>query len=87
MNLVGADIVIHLDPWWYFAVEEQATDRAHRIGQTRPVTVYKLIAHDSIEEKVVSLQEEKRQASSDIVQTSLNGIDTLSQEDIRFILQ
>ena len=87
LNLVGADIVIHLDPWWNFAVEEQATDRAHRIGQTRPVTVYKLIAHDSIEEKVVALQEEKRQTSGDVIQTSLNGIDSLTAEDIRLILQ
>ena len=87
LNLIGADIVIHLDPWWNFAVEEQATDRAHRIGQTKPVTVYKLIAHDSIEEKVVSLQEEKRQTSNEVVQTGLDGSDSLSAEDIQFILQ
>ena len=87
LNLVGADTVIHLDPWWNFAVEEQATDRAYRIGQTKPVTVYKLIAHDSIEEKVIALQEKKRQASSDVVQTSLSGIDTFTQDDIRFILE
>ena len=86
LNLVGADTVIHLDPWWNFAVEEQATDRAYRIGQTKPVTVYKLIAHDSIEEKVVALQEKKRQASSDVVQTSVDGIDSLTTADIQFIL-
>ena len=86
LNLVGADIVIHLDPWWNFAVEEQATDRAYRIGQTKPITVYKLIAHDSIEEKVIALQEQKRQASSDVVQTSLKGIDSFSTEDIQYIL-
>ena len=87
LNLVGADTVIHLDPWWNFAVEEQATDRAYRIGQTKPVTVYKLIAHDSIEEKVIALQEKKRQASKDVVQTSMDGIDTFSSEDIRYILE
>ena len=79
--------MIHLDPWWNFAVEEQATDRAYRIGQTKPVTVYKLIAHDSIEEKVIALQEKKRQASKDVVQTSMDGIDTFSSEDIRYILE
>lgn len=87
LNLVGADTVIHLDPWWNFAVEEQATDRAYRIGQTKPVTVYKLICHDSIEEKVIELQEKKRQASSDVVHSSMDGIDTFSQEDIQYILE
>ena len=87
LNLIGADTVIHLDPWWNFAVEEQATDRAYRIGQTKPVTVYKLVTHDSIEEKVISLQEKKRQTSDYVVQRSINGIDSFSQEDIRFILE
>ncbi len=87
LNLIGADTVIHLDPWWNFAVEEQATDRAYRIGQTKPVTVYKLISYDSIEEKVVELQEKKRQASADVVHTSIDGIDSFSSDDIQFILQ
>ena len=87
LNLIGADTVIHLDPWWNFAVEEQATDRAYRIGQTKPVTVYKLISHDSIEEKVVELQEKKRQASADVVHTSVEGIDSFTVDDIRYILQ
>ncbi|MBQ9008392.1 MAG: SNF2 helicase associated domain-containing protein [Clostridia bacterium] len=87
LNLIGADTVIHMDPWWNFAVEEQATDRAYRIGQTKPVTVYKLISHDSIEEKVVELQEKKRKASADVVHTSIEGIDSLSADDINFILE
>ena len=87
LNLVGADTVIHLDPWWNFAVEEQATDRAYRIGQTKPVTVYKLVAHDSIEEKIIALQEKKRQASDDVVQTEMNGIKAFTAEDIKYILQ
>ena len=55
LNLTGADYVIHLDPWWNPAVEDQATDRAHRIGQTRPVTVYRLVAKDTIEEQILRL--------------------------------
>src|SRR5690606_7321216 len=53
INLTAADYVIHLDPWWNPAVEDQATDRAHRIGQTRPVTVYRLISHGTIEEQIL----------------------------------
>ncbi len=60
INLTAADYVIHLDPWWNPAVEDQATDRAHRIGQTRPVTVYRLIARGTIEEKILSLHSDKR---------------------------
>jgi SNF2 family DNA or RNA helicase len=61
LNLTGADTVIHFDPWWNPAVEDQATDRAHRIGQTRVVTSYKLIARDTIEEKILALQNRKRE--------------------------
>lgn len=60
LNLTAADTVIHYDPWWNPAVEAQASDRAHRIGQTRPVFIYKLIAQDTVEEKMLALQEEKR---------------------------
>jgi SNF2 family DNA or RNA helicase len=60
LNLTAADYVIHLDPWWNPAVEAQATDRAHRIGQERPVTVYRLITKDTIEESIVALYEHKR---------------------------
>ncbi|MCB1610749.1 MAG: SWF/SNF helicase family protein, partial [Xanthomonadales bacterium] len=61
LNLTAADYVIHLDPWWNPAVEQQATDRAHRIGQTRPVTVYKLVVKGSIEEQILSLHGAKRE--------------------------
>ena len=64
LNLTAADYVIHLDPWWNPAVEAQATDRAHRIGQERPVTVYRLITKDSIEEKIVELHSSKRGVAS-----------------------
>jgi superfamily II DNA or RNA helicase len=60
INLTAADYVIHLDPWWNPAVEDQATDRAHRIGQTRPVTVYRLVAKGTIEEQILSLHRDKR---------------------------
>ncbi|MET0791217.1 MAG: C-terminal helicase domain-containing protein, partial [Polyangiaceae bacterium] len=61
LNLTAADYVIHLDPWWNPAVQAQATDRAHRIGQERPVTVYRLITKNSIEDSIVKLHETKQQ--------------------------
>ena len=69
LNLTGADVVIHYDPWWNQAVQNQATDRAHRIGQTKKVTVYKLIAKDTIEERIMQMQESKR----DLVNSVLGG--------------
>ncbi len=60
LNLTAADYVIHMDPWWNPAVEDQASDRAHRIGQTRPVTIYRLVAQQTIEEKIVDLHKTKR---------------------------
>ena len=71
LNLTGADYVIHLDPWWNPAVEDQATDRAHRIGQTRPVTVYRLVAKDTIEEQILKLHGDKR----NLVAGVLDGTD------------
>lgn len=69
LNLTGADTVIHFDPWWNPAVEDQATDRAHRIGQTKVVTNYKLIARDTVEEKILTLQNRKRE----IIQSTISG--------------
>lgn len=86
LNLQGADIVIHLDPWWNIASEEQATDRAYRIGQTRNVNVYKLIAHDSIEEKVVSLQKKKKKLYDALISDSDKPLTSLTKEDIAFLL-
>jgi superfamily II DNA or RNA helicase len=70
LNLTAADVVIHYDPWWNPAVEEQATDRAHRIGQTKPVFVYKLVVMDSVEERVEVLKEQKRDLLDLIFQVS-----------------
>ncbi len=67
LNLTAADIVIHYDPWWNVAVQNQATDRAHRIGQKNPVTVYKLIAKDTIEEKILRLQEKKSELAEQLL--------------------
>ena len=61
LNLTAADTVIHVDPWWNPAVEAQATDRAHRIGQSRVVTSYKLITRNTVEEKILALQNKKRE--------------------------
>jgi len=74
LNLTAADTVIHFDPWWNPAVEAQATDRAHRIGQTRLVTSYKLIARDTIEEKILTLQNRKRE----VIQATLGGEEELA---------
>ncbi len=86
LNLYGADTVIHLDPWWNFAVEDQATDRAHRLGQKKPVTVYKLVAHDSIEEKVINLQESKRALYEEVIRNGTENITSLSDDEIKYLL-
>ncbi len=81
LNLTAADYVIHMDPWWNPAVEDQASDRAHRIGQQRPVTIYRLVAKDTIEEKIVSLHQHKR----DLADSLLEGADMsgkMSTEDL-----
>ncbi len=67
LNLTAADYVIHLDPWWNPAVEDQASDRAHRIGQTRPVTVYRLVMRTTIEQKILSLHESKREIADHLL--------------------
>jgi len=86
LNLTGADTVIHFDPWWNPAVEDQATDRAHRIGQTRVVTSYKLITRDTVEEKILTLQNRKR----DIIQATIGGeaefAESLNWEEIQELL-
>jgi SNF2 family DNA or RNA helicase len=85
LNLTGADVVIHFDPWWNPAVEEQATDRAHRIGQYKTVEVIKLIAQGSIEEKIYNLQEKKKAIINSVMSeesTEESLISQMSQEDI-----
>ena len=86
LNLTAADFVIHMDPWWNPAVEDQASDRAHRIGQQRPVTIYRLVAQGPIEEKIVALHHQKR----DLAEQLLEGTGTdgwISAEDLLRLLQ
>jgi SNF2 family DNA or RNA helicase len=86
LNLTAADYVIHMDPWWNPAVEDQASDRAHRIGQQRPVTVYRLVAANTIEEKIVALHGQKR----DLADSLLEGTETatrVSAEDLLELLR
>ncbi len=85
LNLTGADHVIHLDPWWNPAVEDQATDRAHRIGQTRPVVAYKLVARDTVEEKILELQDRKRQLMESAVDSERMLVDMLTREDLEAV--
>jgi len=86
LNLTGADTVIHFDPWWNPAVEDQATDRAHRIGQARVVTSYKLITRDTVEEKILLLQNRKRE----LIQATIGGEEafaaSLSWDEIQELL-
>jgi len=68
LNLTAADFVIHTDPWWNPAVEDQASDRAHRIGQKRPVTIYRLVSEKTIEEKIVALHHYKRDLADSLLE-------------------
>ena len=83
LNLTKADTVIHFDPWWNPAVEAQATDRAHRIGQERPVTVYKLITTGTVEEKILKLQERKRNLMDAALDDEAPMMEGLTDDDLR----
>ncbi|MDD3334443.1 MAG: SNF2 helicase associated domain-containing protein [Eubacteriales bacterium] len=86
LNLTGADVVIHYDPWWNLAAQEQATDRAYRIGQTRHLQVYKLIAAETIEEKIIKLQEMKGDLAS-IIEGEDGGSAGMSAEELMKLLE
>jgi non-specific serine/threonine protein kinase len=83
LNLTAADYVIHIDPWWNPAAEMQASDRTHRIGQDKPVFIFKLIARDSVEEKILLLQERKKQLVDQIITTESAFFKTLTAEEIQ----
>lgn len=87
LNLTGADVVIHYDPWWNVAAQNQATDRAHRIGQTKKVTVYKLIARHSVEEKILKLQETKRDLAEQVMNGDLGQLGSMSKDELIALLQ
>jgi SNF2 family DNA or RNA helicase len=86
LNLTAADIVIHLDPWWNPAVELQASDRVHRIGQTKPVTIYKLISKNTIEEKILKLQDKKRKLFEFLLE-DMDKVKFVSVEDLLELLK
>ena len=87
LNLTGADVVIHYDPWWNVAAQNQATDRAHRIGQTRVVSVYRMIIKDSVEEKILHMQEEKQNLAEEVLSGELGGLAGMSREDLLALLE
>jgi SNF2 family DNA or RNA helicase len=82
LNLTAADYVIHMDPWWNPAVEDQASDRVHRIGQQRPVTIYRLVSKETIEEKIIKLHQNKR----DLAEGLLEGTDKAGKINIKELL-
>ena len=86
LNLTGADMVIHFDPWWNPAVENQATDRAHRIGQKRTVYSVKLITKGTIEDKVLAMQESKRSVIDATLMTDEQIMQKLTWEDVQQLL-
>ena len=86
LNLTAADIVIHYDPWWNVAAQNQATDRAHRIGQEKQVSVFKLIMKDTVEENILLLQEQKRDLADQIISGEQVSIGSLSREELLKIL-
>ena len=86
MNLTGASVVIHADPWWNAAAQNQATDRAHRIGQTKVVSVHRVIAKGTIEERILHLQEAKSNLADRIVGTENISLASLSKDDLIALL-
>jgi len=87
LNLTAADYVIHLDPWWNPAVEMQASDRAHRIGQEKPVFVYKIIARGTVEEKILQLQEKKRALVKSIISSETSFFKSLTKDDVKALFE
>lgn len=87
LNLTAADYVIHLDPWWNPAVEMQASDRAHRIGQDKPVFIYKIIARDTVEEKILQLQEKKRALVKSLIATESSCFKSLTKDDVKMLFE
>ena len=85
LNLTAADHIFLLDPWWNPAVEDQAADRAHRIGQTRPVMIYRLVALDTVDERILELQQRKRELA-DLALEGTGAATSLSRDDLKELL-
>ncbi|EQD71869.1 Snf2 family protein, partial [mine drainage metagenome] len=87
LNLTAADTVIHYDPWWNPAAENQATDRAHRIGQENPVFVYKLITEGTVEEKIISMQGRKRDLAQGVLEDGGEVSAPMTAEDLTMLFE
>jgi non-specific serine/threonine protein kinase len=85
LNLTAADYVYIVDPWWNPAVEQQAIDRTHRIGQTKNIFAYRMICKDTIEDKILQLQEKKRALAKDIISDDSSFVKTLTREDVEYL--
>jgi SNF2 family DNA or RNA helicase len=86
LNLTAADYIFILDPWWNSAAEAQAIDRSHRIGQANPVFCFRLIARDTIEERIVELQKRKTDLAGALLSDDAGSLKSLSQEDITYLV-
>ena len=86
LNLTGADTVIHFDPWWNPSVEEQATDRAHRIGQEKVVQVIKIITRETVEEKILRLQQAKKELIESVIRPGESLINNMTTDELRQLL-
>ena len=87
LNLTAADVVIHFDPWWNLAAQNQATDRAHRIGQKKVVSVFRLVARDTIEEGILKLQEMKKELTDQVIEREADSFGTLNREELIKLLE
>ena len=87
INLTAADYVVHLDPWWNPAVEDQASDRAHRLGQKRPVTIYRLVSENSVEEKILELHAQKRELAADFLEGTSTSVKKMTEDDLMALLK
>lgn len=85
LTLTAADYVFLFDPWWNTAVQDQAIDRTHRIGQTKNVFAYKMICKDTIEEKIISLQQKKKQLSEDLISADNGFVKSLTEEEVEYL--
>lgn len=87
INLTSADVVIHYDPWWNIAAENQATDRAHRIGQKNSVKIYKMVTQDTIEERIIKLQQKKAELAQAILNNKDMANAAMNREDLLKLLK
>ncbi len=85
LNLTAADYVYIVDPWWNPAVEQQAIDRTHRIGQTKNIFAYRMICRDTIEDKILKLQEKKRALAKDLISDESGFVKSLTREDVEYL--